>query len=269
VFHTLQLYRRLIGVQIRSQMQFKASFFVELGGTGLITLLEYASLALVFGRFETLKGWTLGQVAFLFGLAELSFGLMDMVFSGFDPGYFGLQIRQGSFDQMLLRPIDITLQVLGSEFTLRRIGRIAVGIGIVVSAINMVDINWNTTKIFLTTTVIISQTLFFGGLFVIGSTITFWTVESIEVINILTYGGSYLISHPMHIFPDILRHFFTFIVPAIFLNYYPALYILDLPDPFGMPTWAPFFAPVVGIGMLAASLVFWKFGIRQYQSTGT
>ena len=115
----------------------------------------------------------------------------------------------------------------------------------------------------------ISQVLFFGGLFVIGATITFWTVESIEVMNILTYGGSYMISHPMHIFPDILRHFFTFIVPAIFLNYYPALYILELPDPFGMPSWAPFLAPAAGLLMLLAALAFWQFGIRQYQSTGT
>ena len=134
MFHGLDLYRRLIGVQIRSQMQYRISFFIELCGTALITLLEYASLALVFGRFETLKGWTLGQVAFLYGLAELSFGIMDMAFSGFDPGFFGLQIRRGAFDQLLLRPINITLQVMGSEFTLRRIGRIVVGTGIFISA---------------------------------------------------------------------------------------------------------------------------------------
>ena len=269
MWQAIDLYRRLIGVQIRGQMQYRASFFVELIGTALITLLEYASLALVFGRFETLKGWTLGQVAFLYGLAELSFGIMDMVFGGFDPGYFGQQVRRGTFDQLLLRPINITLQVLGSEFTLRRIGRIVVGICIFISALAMTDIRWNAVKVGLTGLIIISQVLFFGGLFMIGATITFWTVESIEVMNILTYGGNYMISHPMHIFPDILRRFFTYIVPAIFLNYYPALYVLELPDPFGMPAWAPFLAPAAGGFLLLIALAFWQFGIRQYQSTGT
>ena len=158
---------------------------------------------------------------------------------------------------------------MGSEFTLRRIGKIAVGIGIFVSALNLVEVQWEFSKILLVIIVIISQAIFFGGLFIIGATITFWTVESIEVINILTYGGNFMISHPMHIFPDILRHFFTFLVPAIFLNYYPAIYILELSDPFGMPAWAPFLAPAAGIGVLWAALVFWRFGVRQYQSTGT
>jgi ABC-2 type transport system permease protein len=95
---------------------------------------------LVFSRFETLKGWTLGQVAFLYGLAELSFGIMDLIFSGFDPSYFGFQVRRGTFDQLLLRPINITIQVLGSEFALRRIGKIVIGILIFFSALSLTTI---------------------------------------------------------------------------------------------------------------------------------
>lgn len=263
------LYRRLIGVQIRSQMQYRTSFFLEVGGTALITLLEYASIALVFNRFGTLKGWTLGQVGFLYGLAELSFGIMDLIFSGFDPGFFGMQVRRGFFDQLLLKPINITLQVLCAEFALRRLGKIFIGIAIIFSAIKLTDIFWNPFKILLLISIIFSQILFFGGLFIAGSTITFWTVESIEVMNIFTYGGSYMISHPMHIFPKTLRQFFTYVIPAIFLSYYPALYIFEMPDPFNMPSWSPFLAPIMGMGMFAIAHRFWIFGIKNYQSTGT
>lgn len=267
--HSLSIYRRLIGVQIRSQMMYRVSFFMELLGTGLITLLEYASLALVFSRFDSLGGWSLGQVAFLYGLAELSFGIMDLVFSGFDPGNFGLQVRRGAFDQIMLRPLNITLQILGSEFALRRIGKIVVSILIFITALNLAPIAWTPPKVSLTILAVISQVFFFGGLFIIGATITFWTVESIEAINIFTYGGNYMISHPMHIFPDVLRRFFTFIIPAAFLNYYPAMYILEIPDPTGMPGWAAFLAPSAGIFLFAIALTFWRFGINHYQSTGT
>ncbi len=111
--------------------------------------------------------------------------------------------------------------------------------------------------------------LFFGGLFIIGATYTFWTVESIEAINILTYGGSFLISHPMHIYQDWMRHFFTFVVPAIFLNFYPTLYFLDKPDPLNFPPYAPFLSPVAGLVMFGVGMAFWRFGRRHYQSTGT
>jgi ABC-2 type transport system permease protein len=267
--HAFFLYRRLIGVQIRSQMAYRGPFFMELLGVGLITTLEFASLALVFERFENLGGWSLGQVAFLYGMAELSFGIMDLIFSGFDPDNFGLRVRRGGFDQLLLRPINITLQVLGSEFVLRRLGKIAVGAGIFATALQLNAIAWTPAKIALALLTVVSQVCFFGGLFVTGATITFWTLESIEVVNIFTYGGSYMIAHPMHVFPDALRRFFTYVIPAALINYYPALYILDLPDPFGLPAFTPFLAPLAGLGVLAAALAFWRFGINHYQSTGT
>ena len=250
-------------------MQYKVSFLMELAGTALITVLEYASLALVFTHFGSLKGWSLGQVAFLYGLAEFSFGIMDLIFSGFDPGYFGFKIRIGSFDQILLRPTNITLQVLGSDFALRRFGKIIIGIFIISTGVKIITIEWNYEKIILTLLVILSQILFFGSLFIIGATITFWTVESIEVMNIFTYGGSYMISHPMHIYPDLLRRFFTYIVPVIFISYFPVLTILEIPSPFHIPHWVPYFAPVIGGLFLSLALIFWAFGIKHYQSTGT
>ncbi|MBN1485044.1 MAG: ABC-2 family transporter protein [Chloroflexia bacterium] len=263
------IYRRLVGVQIRGQMQYRLSFFMDLLGTALITTLTFVSLALVFQRFQDLGGWTLGEVAFLYGLVETAFGLMDMFFSGFDPPFFGRLVRQGAFDQLLLRPVSTVAQVLGARFVARRLGRIVQGVIILAIALSWVEINWTLGKALYLPMVAAGQVLFFGGLFIVGSAITFWTVESIEVVNIFTYGGSEMMSYPMHIYPDWMRRFFTFVLPAILMNYYPALYFLDKPDPFGLPAWAPFLAPPVGLGVMALALAFWRFGLRHYQSTGS
>jgi ABC-2 type transport system permease protein len=178
-------------------------------------------------------------------------------------------VRRGTFDQLLLRPASITVQVLGSEFILRRLGRIAQGLAIFGYALANLEIHWTMAKILYLPVVYTSLVCFFGGLFMIGATLSFWTVESLEVMNIFTYGGTEMIGYPMHIYQDWMRRFFTFVIPAIFLNYYPALYFLGKPDPFGLPPFAPFLAPFAGLGVLAAGLAFWRFGIRYYQSTGT
>jgi ABC-2 type transport system permease protein len=265
----LELYRRLIGIQIRSQMQYRASFFFDSFTTALLSGVSFLTIALVLQRFEGIAGWTLGEVAFLYGMVETAFGLMDMIFSGFDPPFFGRHVRLGTFDQMLLRPVSITLQVLGSEFILRRLGRVLQGALILVLAFGLVDIEWTPAKLIYLPVVLASLVCFFGGLFMVGAGITFWTVESIEAVNIFTYGGSEMMSYPMHIYPNWMVRFFTFIVPAIFLNYYPALYFLDKPNPLSQATMAPFLAPLAGGGMLALGLAFWRFGVRHYQSTGT
>lgn len=267
--HSLDLYRRLISVNMRAQMQYRAAFLLDLLGTGIGTAAAFGTLALILQRFGNIGGWTLPEIAFLYGTVETAFGLMDMLFSGFDPGAFGQQVRRGTFDQVLLRPVGVTLQVLGSDFALRRLARIAQGALVLGFALLRADIHWTALKALLVPVILVSLVCFFGALFVIGSTITFWTVESIEAVNIFTYGGVEMMSYPMSVYNKWLRRFFTFVLPGIFMNYYPALYILDKPDPFAMPAFAPFLCPLVGVGMLLAALAFWEYGIKHYQSTGT
>lgn len=263
------LYRRLVAYEVRSQMQYRVPFLLDSLASFMATFISFATLALILQRFENIAGWRLGEVAFLYGMVETAFGIMDMLFSGFDPPSFGRRVRLGTFDQMLLRPVSITLQVFASNIQMRRLGRIAQGILVLGVAISLLDIHWTALKLIYLPVILASMVVFFGGLFVIGATITFWTVESIEAINILTYGGSEMMAYPMSIYPVWMRRFFTFVVPAIFLNYYPALYILDKPDPFNLPSWAVFLSPVAGLAVLLAGLIFWHYGIRHYQSTGT
>ncbi len=267
--NALDMYRRLIAIQIRSQIEYRVAFVLDLVAVALTTATGFGTLALILQRFENIGGWTLGQVAFLYGIVEAAFGTMDLIFGGFDPDTFAPMVQRGLFDQLLLRPLGLTLQVLGSQFVMRRLSRVAQGVAVFCIGLALTDIRWTVWKVAYLPIVFGSLILFFGGLYIIGSTSTFWTVQRIEVINIFTYGGSEMMSYPMHIYSKWMRRFFTFVVPAIFLSYYPALYILDKPDPLLMPAFAPFLSPLVGVGTILAALAFWRFGVRHYASTGT
>jgi ABC-2 type transport system permease protein len=263
------LYTRLILVQIRSQMQYRVSFWMELLSTGVLNGSYFLSLVLILERFNNIMGWTLGEVAFLAGVIEMSFATMDMIFSGFDAGNFSTMVKTGSFDQLLLRPVSITLQMFGSRFELRRMGRMLEGALIFIYALSVAPVHWSIDKLLYFPVVFISQVVAFGALFMMGSTLTFWTVEPVEAVNILTYGGNELMTYPASIYPTWLQRFFTYIIPFIFLNYYPGLYFLGKPDPLGMPVFAPFLAPLAAAGMLVLAAWFWKFGVNHYQSTGS
>lgn len=269
MLHTLTIYLRLLSVQIRSQMQYRISFLLDLMSTLLDTFFDFAAIALVLQQFSHIQGWTLPQIALLYGLVQTSFGLMDLIFAGFDPPYFARKIRTGSFDQLLLRPIPITLQVMGSEISLRRLGKVSVAATILVYALTTNDIAWTAVKLAHFPLIILSLILFYGGLFIVGATIIFWTIDSVEAMNILTYGSNFAISYPMSIYPDWLRRFFTYVLPAIFLVYYPALYLLDRPELGQTAVFAPFLSPIIGGGVFLLALRFWRFGIAHYQSSGS
>jgi ABC-2 type transport system permease protein len=250
-------------------MQYRTAFLMDLISTGLLNSFYFVGVVLVFQRFKTIAGWTIGEVAFLAGMAEMSFGTMDMIFSGFDPDSFSLGVRMGQFDQVLLRPIQITTQVFGSRFLIRRLGRVLEGAVILGISLSLNPIHWSVWKVLYLPVVFASLVAGFGSLFIFGSTLIFWTVQPIEAVNIATYGGNEMVSYPMSIYPRWLRDIFTYVIPLLFLNFLPALYFLDKPDPLGFPTFAPFLAPAAALLMMLAALRFWGFGVDHYQSTGT
>lgn len=267
--HAIKILRRLLHQQIKAQRQYPVPFILEILSSAIIQGFYFFAFALILQRFGQIGGWTIGEVAFIWGITEFSFGTMDMLFSGFDYDTFGPMIRKGQFDQLLLRPINITLQVFGSRFVLRRLGRMMEGLTIFVYGLSMLNIDWTVGKLLYTPILIFSQVVFFGSLFIIGATTTFWTMERLEILNIFTYGGSEIMSYPMHIFPRPVRLIFTYLVPAIFMSYFPAVYILDKPDPLNAPGFVSFLAPLVAVIMLRMALQFWHFGIRNYQSSGS
>lgn len=269
--HLLRLYFRLLGAQIRSQLTYRTAFALDALAAALVTGAEFAAFALVLPRFDSLGGWSLGEVALLYGLAELAFVLMDLLFGGFDAPNLSQHVRSGSFSTFLLRPVPLPVQVFGSDFALRRLTRVALAAGIVAYGVSGVDVAWSAGDALVLAGSVLGMIMiaFFGGLFVVGGTLTFWTVESVEVMNVLTYGGRTLISYPMGIYGTWLRRTFTYLIPAAFLSYFPVLHVLGRPLPDGLPAWAAFLSPVLGPLLLAAAFAFWRVGVRRYHGTGT
>ena len=66
-----------------------------------------------------------------------------------------------------------------------------------------------------------------------------------------------------------MRFIFLWIVPIGFLTYYPALYLLDKPDPLGLPAVASFVAPIAALVFCVVIGRAWAFAIRHYRSTGS
>lgn len=265
------LYRRLIGAQVRSQMQYRTSFVLETIAQFVGNVLDFVVVLIFFTRMPTLGGWTLPEIGLLYGLSSVAFGLSDMVIAGFDYAYFGPNmVRLGEFDRILIRPVNTFLQVLTAQFTLKRLGRIGQGAIVLGWALLALDRLWTPIQIGYMVVTIAGGVFFFSGLFIFGSGISFWTVDSLEVMNMATYGGQFLTQYPMSIYGDFLRAFFTFVIPMAFINYYPALWLLGKPDPFGGPIGLlAFLAPFVCMLVFGLGTGMWRRGARRYASTGT
>jgi ABC-2 type transport system permease protein len=266
--NALSMYIRLIGLSIRGQMQYRVSFLLMSVGQFVTTGVEFAAIWALFARFGTLVPWTLPQVAFFYGMVNSSFAVTDAAARGFD--LFGAQfVKTGNFDRLLLRPRSTVLQLAGHEFPLMRVGRLLQGVLVLGWAIVHLEIAWNIGKVMLLVLTLLSGVVLFYGIIICQAVLSFWTTESLEIMNTLTYGGVETAQYPMAIYQKAFRRFFTFVVPLACVAYFPVVAILGIPDPLGSPLIAQVLAPLAGFGFFALTLLLWRVGVRHYTSTGS
>ncbi len=264
--HLFSLYFHFVKLRIRSQMEYRFSFVCELFAQVSISVIDFLMIALLFNRFKQLAGWSLWEVGFLYGMIGICFAIAEMIGRGFD--MFQRNIVRGDFDTILIRPLGTFFQVFSHEFLLRRVGRLAQALVVLFISSSQLAVPWSFVKIGYLSVSLVSGTCFFIGLFVIGATSCFWTVQSIEIINIFTNGGLFMGSYPFSIYRWWFRHFFTFIVPLACVNYFPSLFLLEKVGSSDVSLIGIYLAPFAGFLFLGVTMLFWRQGVLRYQSTG-
>lgn len=263
----LDLYRRLLGARLRSDWQYRTSFLLLLVSQTVVAGLDLAVIAVIFGQVDALAGWSVVEVALLYGMAGVAFGLGDLFVSQVE--YASRHIKAGTFDRFLLRPVWPLLQLSAEEFALRRVGRLLQPLVVLGVALASAGIDWTPLRAVLVPVALASGTAIFGAIWVITSSIAFWTVETQEFANAFTYGGNHLTQYPLDVLGPWLRRLATFVVPLAFVAYFPAAYLLGKIDPLGAPAEVAFLAPAVAVGLTLAARAVWLTAIRQYRSTGS
>lgn len=260
-------YRVLAAARIRSDWQYRTSFLVFVLASVLITALDFLGIAVLFEATDTLGDWSLPQVAFLYGTAGLCFGVGDLLVGSVEN--LSTKIKDGSFDVLLTRPVNTLVNLTASEFSLRRVGRIAQAGFIFVIALRVNDIDWTAGRVAAIVVMLVAGTVIATATWIITASIAFWLVESREIGNSFTYGGLLAIGYPLHVFERWLRIMLTYIIPLVFVNYLPALYILGADSPLDLPELLRWASPVVAVLLVVIARRVWRAGLRQYRSTGS
>ncbi|MCX4664091.1 ABC transporter permease [Streptomyces uncialis] len=263
----LRAYRLITVMWIRSTMTYRASFAMSLFANLVVTSFDFVAILLMFSQVDSLGGYTLPEIALLYGAAGTSFGLVDLALGSVDR--LGRRVRDGTLDTLLVRPAPVLAQVAADRFALRRLGRIVQGALILGYALVTLDIEWTPLKVLIMPLMVLSGAGIFAAVFVGGAAFQFLAKDAAEVQSAFTYGGVTMLQYPPAVFALDLVRGVTFVLPLAFVNWLPALYVLGRPYPVDLPPWVPFTAPLVAIAACAAAGLVWRAGLRAYRSTGS
>ncbi len=263
----LSAYTRLLVAQIRSQTQYRLSFLADVVSTCLMSLLDIVAVLVLFRVTPALGGFSGRQVLVMAAMALLAFSLSDLLVGNVERLRF--YIRTGLFDVVLLRPLSALGQLLVIDFAPRRTGRVVQALVILAVALFLVDIDWSVARVAILVVTPLAGSLIFASIFVAGATVAFWWVESGELANAFTYGGRDFTTYPVSVYSGWFRRLFAYGLGFAFVAYYPALFLLDVPDPLGAPIWLGWGTPVVALLAMTVAACVWRTGVRHYRSTGS
>ena len=260
--NSLRLYGHFLAIHLKGAMQYKLSFFLLVIGQFLVSLNVFLGVWFMMSRFHQINGFTYPEVLLCFSVSLMSFTLAETFFRGLDT--FPLIIGNGEFDRILVRPRGRLFQVLCSRIELTRIGRLLQACVMLAYAVPASRLVWTPAKLLLVLEMTLCGSTVFMGIYLIYAGVCFFTLDGLEVFNILTDGAREYGKYPVGIYGKGVLAFCTFLVPFALFQYYPFLYLIGKSD----QVWYAFL-PLLSCLFLIPCRLIWRMGLRRYRSVGS
>jgi ABC-2 type transport system permease protein len=260
---------RLVVTAIRSRTASPRVLAVRSLSAMLVSVAEATGFALLVDRFGTLAGWSAPEIVLMYALGVTGQGLAQTVCNTLEPSNFTPLVREGAFDQILVRPAPALGWLLATAIDPRYLGRSVAGVGLLVWSAERAAVAWTPAALGIATLAACCCAALIVAIFAIGAGVSLRTVESSEIVHAFTFGGIYLTSFPMEIYSSVLRLLFTWVLPFALAVYIPALALLGRAGPPGLSPALLAATPAATIAVCAVAWLCWRVGVRRYLGTGS
>lgn len=262
---TARLAGMLAAAAFRAELQYRASFLMVSAGL-LYQGVGFAFIWVVLARFDSIAGWGVAEIAFLYGIRLCAHGLWVVPFNRMLD--LDQLVQRAEFDRFLVRPLNPLIQLLTSKFWLGSFGDIIGGIVILGVASTQVSIDWTPGAVAFLLLAIIGGALIEASVNLAISSLTFRLLTARSLIlmvdNVFNTFGNY----PLKIFGQATQFALTYVLPLAFVAYLPASALLDRTGDLHVAAELAFAAPLVGVLTFTLAYLFWRSQLRHYSSAG-
>ena len=254
-------YLRLMAVffktSVQTDMEYRADFFTRILASLLGLLTTLGGLTVVFTYTSNIKGWKLADMVVLLSVYYLMDGIIEM-FIGPNMRQVMEQVRQGTLDFVLLKPVNAQFLATTRQVNIWRMANVFIGAGLSVYSVSRLSLSIGPTQAvaFALTLAASVGIVYAFWLFLV--TLTFWVVriDNLEQIVAQAFEAG---RYPIDIYPNWLRGGLTYVVPVVFMITVPAQALAGRMHGFQAVT-----ALAVSAAAVVLSSLFWKFGLKNY-----
>ncbi|BBI30896.1 ABC transporter permease [Cohnella abietis] len=265
---SLKLYARFIPIYFKSKTEHGFGFYMDFVGFALTHIVSYTVIWALMSRFQTINGWSMYEVMLLYTLNMLTYAIAA-VFFFFQMNDVEEDVHKGSFDSLLVKPINPFIHMIIRSFGHFFLGDIAIAIIMLGFCFSRLDIHPDLGTYVSFVFMLLGAVLVQASFIVITGSMCFWIVRARSVVNIVIFGIRGFADYPISIYGKFLRVILTFIIPYGFVNFYPSHLILDKEGGSLFASWLPYATPIIGLLLFFIAYRVWNAGLNRYQGTGS
>ncbi len=257
----MRVYRAFFSSALIRETEFRANFFAKVG-ENLVWMTFFVMIVLVIYRnTDSVAGWSRGDAFILVATCFLLEAMHSALFMSLLE--IPEQIRQGTLDFVLVKPVDPQFWVSTRRFNFSQGGTLIAGVAMVTIGIVQTGLHPDAAQWSAYALGVMSALALFYSLNLCLMTLGIWLVR---VDNLWVLGESVLqvARFPLDIFQLSLRRLLTYAFPLGFLATVPTRQLTQ-----GLDATMVAVGVIYAIVALVGARIFWRFALTRYQSASS
>lgn len=252
----------MVRTSIGAQAQYRFDFILQLVMAIFWVSWNVAPVWIIFSIRPEVAGWNRDQAMIVMSCFLMLRALIEGVVSP-NLNQVVWQIRQGTFDFVLLKPVDAQLMVSISKVVPSKLVDFSAGAALAIYALSKLDPAPSIGAIGAAILMLAGGALTIYSIWLLISCIAFWFVK-VDNLAFLFSSVFDAARWPIGMFRGWIRVVLTFVIPVAVMTSYPALAVLgQLELVHALIAWA------TGLVLLVLSRVVWRVAVRHYSSASS
>ncbi|MGD2067796.1 MAG: ABC-2 family transporter protein [Gemmatimonadota bacterium] len=253
--------RAFWGANLAEELQYRANFFASLVGSAFWLAMAILTAAVFFRHTTTLGGWSFWEVVALLGVFTAVSGVVEAVLRP-NVGALAQQVRDGSLDLVLSKPVDAQLWVSFRRLAFWRLTDVALGLGLCLLAVLRLDTAPGPAALLAFAVAGVSAVAIVYAVWLTLMTLAFWFV-AVENLSVLFDAVYETARFPVAAYPGALRFLLTWLLPVAWMTTVPAAALTGRGG-----LGRTLVAAALAVLLLAASRLLWRRALGSYTSAG-
>ena len=216
----VKTYLAYVLTSIKSALALRESFILQSFFMMLSNVIFFSFWWIYFNNFQSIKGWTLKDMACLYGIVSGSYGIFCVFFGS--ARFIARMIYEGDLDAFMIKPRNLLLQVIG-------VRSISAGWGDIISGLIMILLSGYATfsKLLLILTMLFSSTCIILAFSISMGSLSFWIGDAHAISKQLFEFLLTFSNYPKSIYFGGVKFLLLSLIPSGFIGYMPVEVIRD------------------------------------------